>query len=77
MLSELQKLIGLEVEALKQIPIDDSFTDAVNLIHHHVHGRNGKVVISGMGKAGQIGMNIATTLSSTGTAAVFLHPMEA
>ena len=30
-----------------------------------------------MGKAGQIGMNIATTLSSTGTPAVFIHPSEA
>ena len=29
-----------------------------------------------MGKAGQIGMNIATTLSSTGTPAIFLHPSE-
>ena len=36
-----------------------------------------KVIISGMGKAGQIGMNIATTLSSTGTPAVFIHPSEA
>ena len=33
-------------------------------------------MISGMGKAGQIGVNIATTLSSTGTPAVFLHPSE-
>jgi len=30
-----------------------------------------------MGKAGQIGMNIATTLSSTGTPAAFIHPSEA
>ncbi len=30
-----------------------------------------------MGKAGQIGVNIATTLSSTGTPAIFIHPAEA
>jgi arabinose-5-phosphate isomerase len=30
-----------------------------------------------MGKAGQIGMNISTTLSSTGTPSVFIHPSEA
>ena len=30
-----------------------------------------------MGKAGQIGMNMATTLSSTGTPSLFLHPSEA
>ncbi|MEN8956390.1 MAG: SIS domain-containing protein, partial [Flavobacteriales bacterium] len=46
------------------------------LIHEQVHNKSGKVVISGMGKAGQIGVNIATTLSSTGTPAVFLHPSE-
>lgn len=62
---------------MKQIPIDESLVNAVQLIHHHVHGLQGKVVIAGMGKAGQIGMTIATTLSSTGTPAVFLHPMEA
>jgi len=39
--------------------------------------KNGKVITSGMGKAGQIANNIATTFSSTGTPAVFLHPSEA
>ncbi|MCB9187348.1 MAG: SIS domain-containing protein [Flavobacteriales bacterium] len=51
--------------------------EAVNLIHSKVHDLNGKVVIAGMGKAGQIGMNMATTLSSTGTPAIFIHPGEA
>ena len=35
------------------------------------------VVESGMGKAGQIAMNMATTFSSTGTPSIFLHPSEA
>ena len=34
-------------------------------------------MVCGLGKAGQIGLNISTTLSSTGTPAVFLHPSEA
>lgn len=37
----------------------------------------GKLVTSGMGKAGQIAMNIATTFCSTGIPSVFLHPSEA
>lgn len=74
--SELRSLIEKEVAAIKNIPLDDSITDAVNLIHSKVHESNGKVVIAGMGKAGQIGMNIATTLSSTGTPAMFIHPGE-
>ena len=42
-----------------------------------VHNKNGKLGISGMGKAGQIGQNMATTFCSTGTPAIFLHPSEA
>ncbi|MDE6399416.1 MAG: SIS domain-containing protein, partial [Muribaculaceae bacterium] len=42
-----------------------------------VNRLGGKLVTSGMGKAGQIAMNIATTFCSTGTPAVFLHPSEA
>ena len=39
--------------------------------------KGGKLVTTGMGKAGQIAMNIATTFCSTGIPAVFLHPSEA
>ncbi len=74
---ELRKLLEKEVAALQRIPLDDSLIRAADLIHNRVHGGHGKVVIAGMGKAGQIGMNISTTLSSTGTSSVFIHPMEA
>ncbi|HJA87537.1 MAG TPA: SIS domain-containing protein, partial [Candidatus Parabacteroides intestinavium] len=53
------------------------YEEAVNLIVEHVHTLGGKLITSGMGKAGQIAMNIATTFSSTGTPASFLHPSEA
>ncbi len=39
--------------------------------------RRGRVVVTGMGKAGIIGQKIAATLSSTGTPALYLHPAEA
>ena len=42
-----------------------------------MHVQKGKIVVGGMGKAGQIGYNVATTFSSTGTPAVFMHPAEA
>ena len=51
--------------------------EAVSLIVKHVHDLGGKLIMSGMGKAGQIALNIATTFSSTGTPAFFLHPSEA
>ncbi len=73
----IEELIRQEVQAIKNIPITDQIEHAVSKIHHQVHELQGKVVISGMGKAGQIGQIIATTFSSTGTPAVFLHPGEA
>ena len=76
MINTIQEIINREANAIKSIASDESFEKAVNLIHEQVHIKGGKVVISGMGKAGQIGVNIATTLSSTGTPAVFLHPSE-
>jgi len=75
--AEIQHLIEQEIKAIKNIPIDGIIEDAVEILFERVHQKNGKLVVSGMGKAGQIGMNIATTLSSTGTPAVFLHPSEA
>lgn len=75
--SKVKSLIAKEIEAIQNIPIDGVIQEAIELIEEQVHGKNGKVVVSGMGKAGQIGINIATTLSSTGTPAVFMHPSEA
>ena len=74
---KLRNLIKCEIEAIQNAPIDGVIFNAVDLIYEQVHQKDGKVVVSGIGKAGQIGLNIATTLSSTGTPAVFLHPSEA
>jgi len=74
---KLKNLIQCEVQAIEAIPIDGVIEEAVAIIYRKVHQDKGKVVVSGMGKAGQIGLNIATTLSSTGTPAVFIHPSEA
>lgn len=70
-------ILEAEARAITQIPVTDSLDRAVDLIVEHVHRRHGKLVTSGMGKAGQIALNIATTFSSTGTPAVNLHPAEA
>ena len=73
----IQNLLQKEAEAILNIPVSDSYFRAVDLIHQAVHVRHGKVVTSGMGKAGQVAVSIATTLCSTGTPAVNLHPAEA
>ena len=73
----MRSIISDESRAIASIPVNDSYERAVGLIVEHVHRRGGKLIASGMGKAGQIAMNIATTFSSTGTPAIFLHPSEA
>jgi arabinose-5-phosphate isomerase len=70
-------ILKAEAYAIKNIPVNASFEDAVEIIYQNVHKKKGKLVLSGMGKAGQIANNIATTFSSTGSPAVFLHPSEA
>ena len=76
-LSDIQDIIDREITGIRNIPVNDTILRAIDLIHDQTHRLGGKVVIAGLGKAGQIGHNIATTLSSTGTPAVFLHPTEA
>lgn len=76
MIDIIQKVIEHESQAVKNIPVDEGFIKAVELIYRQVHLNNGKLIASGMGKAGQIAANIATTFSSTGTPAVFLHPSD-
>jgi arabinose-5-phosphate isomerase len=52
--------------------LDGAFADAVALLA----GCTGRVVVSGVGKSGLIARKIAATLTSTGTPAVFLHPVD-
>lgn len=74
---EVKAIFEQEAKALLNIPANGNFAKAVDLIYEKVHQQKGKAVISGMGKAGQIAQNIATTFSSTGTPSVFLHPSDA
>jgi len=72
----IRRVIAQEAQAVLNIPVEDSFVKAIELIFERVHQKKGKLVASGMGKAGQIAANIATTFCSTGTPAVFLHPSD-
>lgn len=74
---KVKAVLRREAEAILNIPANDGFENAIHLIHRQVHEKGGKLVSSGMGKAGEIARNISTTFSSTGTPAVFLHPSEA
>jgi len=63
-----------EAEAISDLipQIDDEFEKAVELIYNC----RGKVIVTGVGKSGNIGAKIAATLSSTGTPAFFINPLD-
>ena len=77
MTEQITAILQHEAEAILNIPVTENFAKAIQLIHQQVHEKGGKLVSSGMGKAGEIAQNISTTFSSTGTPAVFLHPSDA
>jgi len=61
------------LEAALRSELVDSFAEAVATIR----SCRGRVIVTGMGKSGHIGLKVAGTLSSTGTPASFVHPSEA
>ncbi len=69
-----RRVVRMEREALEEIErrIGDRFAEAVEL----VATSSGRVIVAGVGKSGLIGQKIAATLTSTGTPASFLHPVE-
>ena len=72
MIDSIKEILEKEIRAIEGIPLENSYEEAVNSIVSA-----NKLVTSGMGKAGQIALNISTTFSSTGTPSVYLHPSEA
>ena len=72
-LSRARAIINAEAEAIRTVPLDRSFIEAIDIL---IQCR-GKIITTGMGKAGIIASKMASTLCSTGTPASFLHPGEA
>jgi arabinose-5-phosphate isomerase len=52
--------------------MDDEFVKAVEMMYHC----NGKIIVTGVGKSGNVGAKIAATLASTGTPAFFINPLD-
>ncbi|SHK26311.1 KpsF/GutQ family sugar-phosphate isomerase [Thermocrinis minervae] len=70
-----RQVFDIEIEQVKRLrdSLDENFVKAVEIIYNC----QGKVILTGVGKSGHIASKIASTLSSTGTPAHFLHPAEA
>src|SRR5213076_410186 len=72
-LARARAVLAAEAEAICAIQLDADFLRAVQMLKRC----KGKVITTGMGKVGIIAVKVATTLSSTGTPACFLHPGDA
>jgi arabinose-5-phosphate isomerase len=74
-LADGRRVIRMESEAVAALErrLDESFVRAAEAILN----ASGRVIVSGLGKSGIIARKIAATLTSTGTPAIFLHPIDA
>lgn len=74
-----ENVVRIEAEALRALadrlagPMGAEFDHAVELLYDS----RGRAIVTGMGKSGLIARKIAATLSSTGSPALYLHPVEA
>ncbi len=77
-LDEIRRVIEVEARAVEALlsRIDDKVVRALDLMEA-CSKRNGRIILTGMGKSGLVARKIAATLSSTGTPSLFLHPAEA
>ena len=76
-IDNIREILLLESQAIIDIPLSDDYESLVKHIYFKVNTMGGKIITCGVGKAGQIALNIATTLSSIGVPAIFIHPTEA
>jgi arabinose-5-phosphate isomerase len=72
--NEAREVLKMEAAAISQFAerLDSAFAEATQLLAKC----KGRIIVSGMGKSGHIARKIASTFSSTGSPALFLHPAE-
>lgn len=69
-----RQVLELEMRGIKTVleGLDERFDSCVDLLY----SIRGRIIITGVGKSGLIGRKIAATLTSTGSPAIFVHPLE-
>ncbi|RJP79587.1 MAG: KpsF/GutQ family sugar-phosphate isomerase [Desulfobacteraceae bacterium] len=74
-IDQAKEVLRIEAEGVLSLVdrLDNRFAEMVELIF----GSTGRLIVSGIGKSGIVGQKIVATLNSTGTRALFLHPVEA
>lgn len=73
-LQEARRVLDIEARTILELKdrLDDAFVKAVDMLV----SCKGKVIVTGIGKSGHIARKMASTMSSTGTPALFVHPAE-
>lgn len=73
-LNHAREVLRIEAESILNLieKLGTSFSDAVDMIFRS----KGRIIVTGIGKSGLVGKKIVATLTSTGTPALFLHPVE-
>ncbi|MBE9547696.1 MAG: KpsF/GutQ family sugar-phosphate isomerase [Proteobacteria bacterium] len=73
-IEQAREVLKIEAESILNLvdKIDGNFSEAVEIIYRS----KGRVIVTGIGKSGIIGKKIVATMTSTGTPAIFLHPVE-
>ena len=77
-IGKAREVLRIEVEGIQAISnqLDERFEELAHIAYKCLQ-RHGKIILCGIGKSGQIAKKVASTLSSTGSRATFLHPVEA
>ncbi len=77
-IKKAQAVLQTEIEGIEAIKqqLDNNFVELVAACIKALDN-GGKIVITGVGKSGHIGSKMAATLASTGSTAIFMHPVEA
>jgi arabinose-5-phosphate isomerase len=70
-----EKILGIQKDFIRKLEIDDSWITSVKLIKS-VAEKNGRIITTGMGKAGIIAQKMSATLSSMGIPSFYVHPAE-
>ncbi|MCM8525435.1 MAG: KpsF/GutQ family sugar-phosphate isomerase [Lentisphaeraceae bacterium] len=77
-IEKARQVLKIESDGINTIAnqLDERFEELVKLCFETI-SKNGKIVLCGIGKSGQISQKLASTLSSTGSRSMFVHPVEA
>ncbi len=69
-----RQVLEVEIEGIRSVMgrLDERFDDCVDMLY----SLRGRIIITGVGKSGIVGRKISATLTSTGSPAIFLHPLE-